>query len=143
MRVAHRHHSRLALLYLDLDRFKAVNDTLGHHIGDLLLQAAGLRLKECVRESDTVARLGGDEFAVILPEIEVAEDAVTVAEKIIASLTHEFHLDEHVVRIGTSIGIAIYGGIELETDALVKQADAAMYAAKKDGGNTFRFAEEA
>lgn len=142
MRVAHRNRGQLALLYLDLDRFKIVNDTLGHHVGDLLLQAAGLRLKECVRESDTVARLGGDEFAVILPEIDRAGDAVTVAEKIIEALSHEFHLDEHVVSIGTSIGIAVYGEVELETDTLVKQADAAMYVAKKEGGNAFRFAEQ-
>jgi diguanylate cyclase (GGDEF)-like protein/PAS domain S-box-containing protein len=140
MLATHRNHGKLALLYLDLDRFKAVNDTLGHHIGDLLLQAAGLRLKECVRESDTVARLGGDEFAVILPEIATAEDAVKVAGKIIAALTRDFHLDEHVVRIGTSIGVAVYGETELATDELVKRADAAMYAAKKDGGNAYRFA---
>ena len=139
---AKRKHGMLALLYLDLDRFKAVNDNLGHHAGDLLLQSVAYRLKGCVRESDTVARLGGDEFSIILQEIGGPEDVIPVAEKIIASLTAQFHLDEHEVSIGTSIGIALYAGgeeAEVEPDQLDKQADSGMYAAKSRGGNTFEF----
>lgn len=141
MLVAKRKRDRLALLYLDLDRFKAVNDSLGHHVGDLLLQAVAQRLQECVRESDTVARLGGDEFTVILQEIGATEDVAQVAEKIIAALTAPFHLNGHKVTIGTSIGIVLYaGGAEIEPDQLVKLADGAMYGAKGRGGNTFEFA---
>jgi diguanylate cyclase (GGDEF)-like protein/PAS domain S-box-containing protein len=143
MLASKRKRDRLALLYLDLDRFKAVNDSLGHHVGDLLLQAAAQRLQECLRESDTVARLGGDEFTVILHEIGGTEDVALVAEKIIAALTAPFHLTGHEVTIGTSIGIVLYaGGAETDPDQFVKRADGAMYLAKKRGGNTFEFAPD-
>jgi diguanylate cyclase (GGDEF)-like protein/PAS domain S-box-containing protein len=143
MLVAKRKRDSLALLYLDLDRFKEVNDSLGHHVGDLLLQAAAQRLQACLRESDTVARLGGDEFTVILQEIGGTEGGALVAEKIIAALAAPFHLTGHEVTIGTSIGIVLYGGgAETEPDQLVKRADGAMYLAKKRGGNTFEFAPD-
>lgn len=134
---AKRSGSSLALLFLDLDRFKEVNDTLGHHVGDLLLQSVAQRLKGCMRESDTVARLGGDEFMVILPEVSEARHAGLVAEKIIAALVALFSLEGHDVHIGTSIGIAFYPRDADSEDSLVRLADAAMYAAKVAGRNTF------
>ncbi len=136
-----RNQGKLALLYLDLDRFKAVNDNLGHHVGDLLLQAVAQRLKECVRESDTVARLGGDEFSIILQESGNPRDVALVAEKIISALAAPFHLAGLDVSIGTSIGVALYaGGPEADPDRLVHLADGGMYIAKKRGGNSFEFA---
>ena len=128
-----------ALMYLDLDRFKAVNDTLGHHIGDLLLQAVAERLKACVRETDTVSRLAGDEFTVLLPNVHGREDATLVAEKITAALAAPFHLDGHEVNIGSSTGIAFYPADADSDEALIKCADQAMYAAKEQGRGTFRF----
>jgi diguanylate cyclase (GGDEF)-like protein/PAS domain S-box-containing protein len=128
-----------ALMFLDLDRFKAVNDTLGHHIGDLLLQAVAERLKACVRETDTVSRLAGDEFTVLLPNVHGREDATLVAEKITAALAAPFNLDGHEVNIGSSTGIAFYPADADSDEALIKCADQAMYAAKEQGRGTFRF----
>jgi diguanylate cyclase (GGDEF)-like protein/PAS domain S-box-containing protein len=128
-----------ALMFLDLDRFKAVNDTLGHHIGDLLLQAVAERLKACVRETDTVSRLAGDEFTVLLPNVDGREDATLVAEKITAALAAPFNLDGHEVNIGSSTGIAFYPADADSDEALIKCADQAMYAAKEQGRGTFRF----
>jgi diguanylate cyclase (GGDEF)-like protein/PAS domain S-box-containing protein len=127
---------QFALLYLDLDKFKPVNDTLGHTAGDELLQAVAARLQREVRESDTVARVGGDEFTVILPDIAQREEAETVAKKIIAALAAPFQLGSRKQRIniGTSIGIALYPADARDADALVKAADAAMYSAKTRGG---------
>ncbi len=137
---ARRGPSQFALLYLDLDRFKQVNDRLGHFVGDELLQAVAHRIRQQVRESDTVARIGGDEFAIILPNIVKSEEATTVAKKIITTLTDPFLLCSHKqdVRIGASIGIAIYPSDAPEADELVKLADAAMYSAKRTG-NSFQF----
>jgi len=137
---ARRGPSQFALLYLDLDRFKQVNDRLGHFVGDELLQAVAHRIRQQVRESDTVARIGGDEFAIILPNIVKSEEATTVAKKIINTLTDPFLLCSHKqeVRIGASIGIAIYPSDAPDADELVKLADAAMYSAKLTG-NSFRF----
>ena len=138
--LAKRDSRQFALLYLDLDRFKPVNDSLGHAAGDEILQAVAARIRREVRESDTVARVGGDEFAVILPDIAGREEAETVAKKIIAALATPFQLgsQKQSVYIGTSIGIALYPADALDTDALVKAADAAMYSAKQ-GGSSFRF----
>ena len=137
---ARRSPSRFALLYLDLDRFKQVNDLLGHFVGDELLQAVANRIRKQVRESDTVARIGGDEFAVILPNIVKSEEAITVAKKIIKALTDPFLLCSHQqeVRIGTRTGIAIYPSDASDADELVKLADTAMYSAKLTG-NSFQF----
>ena len=138
--LAKRDSRQFALLYLDLDKFKPVNDTLGHTAGDELLQAVAARIRHQVRESDTVARVGGDEFTVILPDIARREEAETVARKIIAALATPFQLgsQKQSVDIGTSIGIAVYPADARDADALVKAADAAMYSAKQ-AGNSFRF----
>ncbi|MBE0626203.1 MAG: diguanylate cyclase [Burkholderiales bacterium] len=137
---AKRGARRFALFYLDLDKFKPVNDALGHNAGDELLRIVSNRLREQVRESDTVARVGGDEFAVILRDIDSREDIVTIAEKIVAALAQPFHLEprEHRVDIGTSIGIALYPDHAQDHQSLVKLADAAMYSAKAHG-SCYRF----
>jgi diguanylate cyclase (GGDEF)-like protein/PAS domain S-box-containing protein len=140
IRLAKRDSRQFALLYLDLDKFKPVNDTLGHTAGDELLQAVAVRIRRQVRESDTVARVGGDEFTVILPDIARRGEAETVARKIIAALAAPFQLGSQKQRvdIGISIGIAVYPSDGDDADVLVKAADAAMYSAKQTGSN-FRF----
>ncbi|HJU50579.1 MAG TPA: diguanylate cyclase [Pseudogulbenkiania sp.] len=133
---ARREQGRLSLLYLDLDKFKQVNDTFGHSTGDLLLQEVARRLRQCVRESDTVARIGGDEFVVLLESIELPEHAWLVAEKIRSALDHPLNLDGRRLRILPSIGIALFPEHGDEEQQLLKHADDAMYLAKKktDGG---------
>lgn len=126
---------RLALMYIDLDRFKPVNDTLGHAVGDMLLQQVAARMQACVRESDTVARLGGDEFALLLPSIEEANDALLVAEKIRQALCLPFDLSGHSVSISCSIGIAVVPEHGHSETQLTKCADDAMYRAKAAGRN--------
>jgi diguanylate cyclase (GGDEF)-like protein/PAS domain S-box-containing protein len=140
--LARRDASGFALLYLDLDKFKPVNDTLGHAVGDELLKSAAARIRRQVRESDTVARVGGDEFSVILSDIARREDAAIVAEKIVAALAAPFELGtpRQSIEIGTSIGIAVYPAHARDAEALVRAADAAMYRAKQVG-NSFRFCE--
>lgn len=138
MALAKRNQEKLALIFIDLDKFKPVNDTLGHAMGDALLQKAAQRMSACVRNSDTVARLGGDEFVVLLPVVEGPADALAVAEKIRRSLHETFELDGNLVQISASMGVAIYpdhGGDEL---ALTKSADLAMYAVKAHGRNGVR-----
>jgi diguanylate cyclase (GGDEF)-like protein/PAS domain S-box-containing protein len=135
---ARRNQNKLALLMLDLDHFKDVNDTLGHRIGDRLLQAVSERLTSLLRESDTVARMGGDEFMLILPEVDRAEDAAVVAEKILKSFQKEFILDGHKLNITTSVGIAIYPDDSEDRGELVKKVDIAMYHAKQAGRNNFQ-----
>ncbi|MCC6474930.1 MAG: diguanylate cyclase [Burkholderiales bacterium] len=137
---AKRAQSGFALLYMDLDGFKAVNDSLGHDAGDELLKAAAGRIRQRLRQTDTVARIGGDEFLVILPGIDDREDIAKIAVEIGAALSAGFHLGEprQEARVGLSIGIAIYPGDATEADALVKAADTAMYEAKRIG-NTYRF----
>lgn len=137
--LAKRNRGGLALLFLDLDGFKKINDTLGHHAGDLLLVAVAQRLRQCIRESDTVARLGGDEFTVILNEAHEQHNVAQVAEKIIAEISHPFDLEGNEARIGVSIGISRYSEDADSEDELVKNADAAMYEAKSAGKNTYRF----
>ncbi len=136
---AKRSNETAALMFLDLDGFKSVNDTLGHHAGDLLLQQVALRLKGCVRESDTVARLAGDEFTVVLPEITSSDDAKKVAEKIIDTFTIPFDLDGHELYSAASIGIALFPNDATDEEGLLKQADSAMYTAKQGGKNKFEF----
>lgn len=136
---AKRDDQSCALMFLDLDKFKAVNDTLGHHIGDLLLQAVANRIKASVREVDTVSRLAGDEFTVLLPHVSGREDATLIAEKITAALAEPFMLDGKEVNIGSSTGIAFYPADADNDEALLKCADNAMYIAKEQGRGTFRF----
>jgi diguanylate cyclase (GGDEF)-like protein len=123
--------SRMALLYVDLDRFKEVNDNHGHAVGDMLLQAVANRLKGCLRETDTVARIGGDEFVVLLHSIHAAEDADIVAAKIRQVLAQPLRLDGHSLTIWTSIGVALYPEHGTEEKQLFRHADEAMYTAKR------------
>jgi diguanylate cyclase (GGDEF)-like protein/PAS domain S-box-containing protein len=132
---AHRAGMPLALLFLDLDRFKEINDTLGHGMGDLLLQEAAKRLVHCVRESDTVARLGGDEFTVILGELDEPGCVERVVQDILRKLSEPFQLGEEMVYVSTSIGITLYPDDADNIEALLKNADQAMYAAKQQGRN--------
>lgn len=131
--------SLAAVLFIDLDRFKIVNDTLGHGSGDALLRIAAQRLRGCVREVDTVARLGGDEFAVILRDLATREDAAIVARKIIKAMGGSFELDGQEVFVTASIGIAMYGRDEQQGANLMEQADLAMYHAKRTGRNAYHF----
>lgn len=132
---ARRDKSRLALMYLDLDNFKPVNDTLGHAVGDLLLKDAAARMRHCVRESDTVARIGGDEFVLLLPEVDSEHDALAIAEKVRHALNQSFDLAGHRMSISSSIGIAMYPEHGHDEETLSKNADAAMYFAKEHGRN--------
>lgn len=128
---ARRESGRMALLYIDLDQFKQVNDTYGHAVGDMLLQAVASRLKGCVRECDTVARIGGDEFVILLESMQTAADADTVADKICQVLGDPLRLDGHSLSIRPSIGIGLYPEHGLEEQSLFKHADDAMYRAKR------------
>ncbi|HEY6897005.1 MAG TPA: GGDEF domain-containing protein [Rhodocyclaceae bacterium] len=132
---ARRNSTQLAMLFIDLDEFKPINDTLGHEFGDQLLKKAARRIEACMRESDTVARFGGDEFIVLLPNIESPVDALAAAEKIRLTISHPFELAGQSRKISTSIGIAIFPEHGSDESALYKNADAAMYQAKKDGRN--------
>jgi len=134
---------QFAVLCLDLDRFKAVNDTLGHPVGDALLRQVADRVYACIREGDTVARLGGDEFAVILQAIDSPADEAHVAERIIAALNESFDIDGNRVSIGCSIGIATAPNDGAHPAKLLKSADTALYRAKSEGRNSFRFFEAA
>ncbi|MDX2477059.1 MAG: EAL domain-containing protein [Gammaproteobacteria bacterium] len=129
----------LALLLIDLDEFKEVNDALGHDVGDLLLKEAGRRISDCVRESDTVARLGGDEFTVILSELKQKSKLDHILDKIISSLAVEYHLGDEVLHVSGSIGITLYPDDTTDIDSLIKNADQAMYEAKKKGKNCFSY----
>jgi len=136
---AHWHQRGLGVLFLDLDRFKTINDTLGHDVGDRFLQAIGGRLKECLRERDTVARFGGDEFAIILEDLAHADDAAPLASKILESFGRPFTINGREFYVTTSIGISLYPGDGADAQALLKNADAAMYRAKELGKNTYQF----
>lgn len=131
----------LGLMLLDLDRFKSVNDTLGHDIGDELLKAVSDRLKSCVREVDTVARMGGDEFTIILEGVSSDQCIAVVAKRIAESISTPFELKGHSISIGISIGITVYPQDDHGIDDLLKHADTAMYRAKQQGGNSFLFHE--
>jgi diguanylate cyclase (GGDEF)-like protein/PAS domain S-box-containing protein len=129
----------LALMFLDLDKFKPVNDLFGHESGDHLLQAVGDRLRSAVRKSDTVARFGGDEFAILLQGVHSKEIVTTLASKLVHSIEQPFVIGDHKLQIGISIGIAMYP-VDSETqEEFKKKADEAMYAVKKSGGSSYRF----
>ena len=137
--LARRHHRRLALLFIDLDRFKQVNDSLGHDAGDKLLREAAKRIASDLRDSDLVARLGGDEFMVVLEDVDLDAQAGIVAKKLVESLTQPFQLEEGEARIGASIGIALYPEDGGDDSALLRNADLAMYRAKATGRSTLSF----
>jgi len=139
---AHRNHSIVTLLFIDLDHFKQVNDTLGHLAGDCLLQQVADRLSSCVRQGDTIARLAGDEFTVILEDITEARDSAVVAQKILSLMAEPFDLQGHEARISSSIGVALYPTDAEDPQTLIKLADAAMYQAKNQGRNACRFHSE-
>jgi len=139
---AQRNNTYVGLMFLDLDRFKQVNDTLGHNVGDMLLQEVAQRLNECIRESDTIARLGGDEFTFVIESINDPVHINTVAEKVLKTLGNKFYLveddDEHEINIGASIGIVNYPNSAEDVNALLKCADIAMYHAKSLGRNNYQ-----
>lgn len=137
--LAQRHSKQVALLFLDLDHFKHINDTLGHAIGDQLLQLVAERLVECVRATDTVCRQGGDEFVILLAEIEQPQDAAYVAEKLLAAFAEPQIIGGQELHVTLSIGISIYPDDAITVDAAMKNADTAMYHAKEDGRNNYQF----
>jgi diguanylate cyclase len=140
IQAAKRYDRMVAVLYMDLDGFKAINDNYGHGIGDILLSEVAERFKNCLRESDTIARVGGDEFVALVPEITSGDDVSLVAEKLIGSLTNPIIVHELNLMVGVSIGIALFPDHGKDENTIVKQADNAMYAAKKAGKNTYRTA---
>ena len=139
---AKRYNHKLSVMFLDLDRFKNINDTLGHMVGDKLLQAVAERLKKCLREADTLARIGGDEFTILLPEIQDRHDSEIIAQKIIDTLKTPFDLGETEIHVTTSIGIANYPGDGETIESLLKHADIAMYAIKNKGKDGYQFYTE-
>ena len=137
--LAERNESLVAILFLDLDRFKHINDSLGHNVGDILLKKVSDRLKTAMRKTDTIARLGGDEFTVVLEDIKHVDGASSAAQKIINALQPPFTILGHEITVNASIGITIYPFDDSNIDNLLKNADTAMYRAKGDGGNAYRF----
>ena len=129
--IGRRENQHFALLILDLDRFKNINDALGHHAGDQALQQAATRLKACVRESDTVARIGGDEFSILLPAASHLDDTIAIVRKVLETFTHPLQIGNRNSDVGVSLGIALFPEHGNETDTLMRAADAAMYEAKR------------
>lgn len=136
--LAQRHGKRVALLFLDIDHFKHINDSLGHAVGDRLLQSAATRLQSCIRTSDTICRQGGDEFVVLLAEIDTAQDAALAAEKLIAAMSDPYLVDDHRLHVTLSIGISIYPDDGRDVEAVLSNADVAMYHAKENGRNKYQ-----
>jgi diguanylate cyclase (GGDEF)-like protein/PAS domain S-box-containing protein len=139
--LAHRHRQRLAVLFLDIDRFKHVNDSLGHNVGDHLLRSVARRLLTCVRTSDTVSRQGGDEFVILLSDVTHAQDAAVIAAKVLSTLAAPHFIDQHKLHLTSSIGIVIYPDDGADSETLLKHADFAMYHAKDKGRNNYQFFE--
>lgn len=139
---AERNQQQVAVMFLDLDGFKPVNDNLGHAAGDRLLHLVAQRLKHCLRASDTVARFGGDEFTVVLPTIDEAQSAALIAEKIISEVARPYDIDANTVQITTSVGISLYPRDCHTPHELIHHADNAMYQAKRHGKNQYRFYQQ-
>jgi diguanylate cyclase (GGDEF)-like protein len=135
---AHRNNAKLAVLFLDLDRFKDINDSLGHTLGDSMLKSVAERIRRCVREGDTVARFGGDEFTLLIPRVDHVEDAAKIAQKIIETLKIPFLIQEHELFVTTSIGISLFPEDGLDPETLVRNADTAMYRAKEQGRDNYQ-----
>ncbi|TAK61883.1 EAL domain-containing protein [Methylobacter sp.] len=140
--LAHRQGRQLAVMFMDLDRFKYINDSLGHGVGDQLLLSVAQRLANCVRHSDTVSRQGGDEFVLLLSSIEHPEDAAVFAQKMLAALALPHRIDQRDLHISVSIGISIYPVDGRDAETLIKSADIAMYYAKESGRNNYKFFEQ-
>ena len=137
--LAPRHMKHVSVLFLDLDGFKHINDSLGHATGDKLLQSIAGRLVECVRVSDTVSRQGGDEFVVLLSEVELSEDAAITAKRLLQAVAQPHCIDEHDLHVTTSIGVSVYPDDGLDAETLIKNADTAMYQAKENGRQSYQF----
>lgn len=137
--LARRNKARLAVMSLDMDKFKSINDTLGHEAGDQVLKVFSARLSGIIRASDTIARIGGDEFILLMLETRRREDAAAIAQKILDSCTEPLSIDGHQLHLSTSIGIAIYPEDAEDMETLIKKSDAAMYYSKGHGRNQFRF----
>ena len=135
---ASRSNQKLAVFFLDLDRFKDINDSLGHSTGDGLLKAVAERIHRCIREGDTVARLGGDEFTLLIPRIDHVEDAAKIAQKIIETLKIPFSILDHELFVTTSVGISVYPDDGTDPETLVRNADTAMYRAKDQGRDNYQ-----
>lgn len=140
--MAHRHCTSFALIFLDLDRFKEINDTMGHNIGDEVVKMVARRLESVVRNSDTVSRHGGDEFLVLLAEIKHDSDAAVIAAKMLASLAAPSRIGKELLTVSASLGIALYPKDGEDAETLISRADAAMYQVKKRGGGSFEFYRE-
>ena len=136
--LARRHGKKAAVIYVDLDHFKDINDSLGHAVGDHVLQSAAKRLQACVRNSDTVSRHGGDEFVVLLAEVERAQDAVLTADKLVAAMAAPYITGGHRLHVTLSMGISVYPEDGRDVDALLMNADTAMYHAKRNGRNNYQ-----
>ena len=137
--LAPRHKKKVAVLFLDLDGFKHINDSLGHPIGDKLLQSIAKRLTDCVRGSDTVSRQGGDEFVVLLSEMEQSEDAAITARRMLQAVAEAHSIGQHDLHVTTSIGVSVFPEDGADADTLIKNADTAMYQAKENGRQSYQF----
>jgi diguanylate cyclase (GGDEF)-like protein len=137
--LAHRHSGKIAVMFLDMDGFKHINDSLGHSAGDKLLQSIAKRLEDCIRGPDTVSRQGGDEFIVLLQEIVHPKDAVTVARRVLAALAEAHSIGHHVLHVTASIGVSLYPDDGLDAETLIKNADTAMYQAKESSRGSYKF----
>jgi diguanylate cyclase (GGDEF)-like protein len=139
---ARRHDWQFAVMFMDLDQFKHINDSLGHAVGDQLLKSVTQRLVDCVRQSDTISRQGGDEFVLLLPYVQKGEDAAILAQKILITLAQPHRIGLHELYISVSIGISIYPDNGQDAETLVKHADIAMYSAKENGRDNYKFFEQ-
>ncbi|MDX1294735.1 MAG: EAL domain-containing protein [Sulfurimonadaceae bacterium] len=140
--LAKRSSTKLSILFIDLDRFKIINDTLGHHVGDEMLKAVAHRIENVTRDSDTLARIGGDEFLLLMENIDSENDAAIVAEKIISVIKQPILVDEHTLHTSASIGVSLFPADGGECSTLIKCADSAMYHAKDEGKSTYRYYTE-